>query len=133
VFIDSRKCNDYAELHVRGAICLPPDNVEERFPSIEAILMPESRLILYCYGPDCDMAERVGAFLAQLGHKNMMIMSSGFSAWHKARFPVDGKNNSDASKGDLLDFWKQYDYADQDLVYMRFCRCINEHMTLNVS
>jgi rhodanese-related sulfurtransferase len=38
--------------------------------------MPEdSRLILYCYGPQCDMAEEVAKFLVQLGYKKMMIMS----------------------------------------------------------
>ncbi|MBI5250561.1 MAG: rhodanese-like domain-containing protein, partial [Desulfomonile tiedjei] len=60
VFVDSRKCDDYANSHVKGAICLPPDDVEQRFPSVEPLMPPESRLILYCYGPECDMAERVG-------------------------------------------------------------------------
>ncbi len=73
VFIDSRKCDDYARSHIKGAICLPPDDVEQRFFSVENLMPPQKRLILYCYGPECDMAERVGTFLARMGHKNMMI------------------------------------------------------------
>jgi rhodanese-related sulfurtransferase len=98
VFVDSRKCSDYAKSHVKGAICLPPDDVEERFPAVEPLIPPESRVILYCYGPECDMAEKVGTFLAQMGYKNMMIMTSGFPAWEKAKFPIDGRTEKDTAK-----------------------------------
>jgi rhodanese-related sulfurtransferase len=98
VFVDSRKCSDYAKSHVKGAVCLPPDDVEERFPSVEPLIPPESRVILYCYGPECDMAEKVGTFLAQMGYKNMMIMTSGFPAWEKAKFPIDGRTEKDTAK-----------------------------------
>jgi rhodanese-related sulfurtransferase len=127
VFIDSRKCDDYAKSHVKGAICLPPDDIEQRFPSIEALMPTEGRFILYCYGPECDMAERVSEFLAQMGHKNLMIMSSGFPAWLKARFPVDGKGKEDAAIGDPEDFWREEEIADSDteIVLRRFCRCID--------
>jgi rhodanese-related sulfurtransferase len=124
VFVDSRECRDYAKSHVKGAICLPPDDVEQRFLSVEPLIPPESRVILYCYGPECDMAEKVGTFLAQQGYKNMMIMSSGFNAWEKAKFPVDGTSKGDAAIEDPEDFWRQDEIADIEIASRRLCRCL---------
>ena len=125
VFVDSRKCLDYAKAHVRGALCLPPDDVEQRFPSVEPLVPPESRVILYCYGPECDMAEKVGLFLAELGYKNMMIMSSGFPAWQKAKLPVDGRNEQDTATEDQEDIFMEEELADQAIAAHRFCRCLD--------
>ena len=124
VFVDSRGRREYAKSHVRGAICLPSEEVEERFPSVEFLIPPESRVILYCHGPECDMAERVGLFLAQLGYKNMMIMSSGFSAWEKAKFPVQRRSKEDAEIEDPEDFWRQDEIADVEITSRRLCRCL---------
>lgn len=96
VFVDSRNKADYVKSHVKGSIFLAPDDVEERFPSVEPLLPQDSRIVLYCYGPECDMAERVAAFLAQMGYKNLAVMSAGFPAWQKAGYPVE--TNSDRSE-----------------------------------
>lgn len=88
VFVDTRNEADYLSSHVEGAVFLPPTDVEEKFVAAEALLPRESRLILYCYGPECDMAEEVARFLGQLGYRNMMIMSAGYGAWEKAGLPV---------------------------------------------
>lgn len=88
IFVDTRETKAYAEGHVKGALLLPADTMEDRFPLIQPLLPEESSLILYCYGPECEMAEKVGLFLAQLGYKRMMIMSAGFPEWKKAGYPV---------------------------------------------
>ncbi len=90
VFVDTREEQDYADGHVRGALSLPEPEKEQRFPEIQHLLSAEGRIILYCSGPDCDMAEKVAKFMGQLGYRNLMIMSSGFPAWKKAGFPVEG-------------------------------------------
>lgn len=97
VFVDSRKCKDYARSHVKGAICFPPESADERFVATEGLLPLEGRIILYCYGPECDMAEKVGEFLGQRGYKNMLIMSSGFAAWERAGYPVERSMESGTS------------------------------------
>jgi len=95
IFLDTRKEEDYRKGHVKGALLLPPHEKEERFPSFQPLFSENSRLILYCYGPECDMAEQVGSFLVQLGYKNMMIMTAGFRAWEKAGNPVESKGERD--------------------------------------
>ncbi len=91
VFVDSRREEDYRERHVKSAVFLPEENVEERFITAQGLMPEDSRIILYCYGPECDMAEKVAGFLAQNGYKNMMIMTAGFRAWEKAGYPVEGQ------------------------------------------
>jgi len=93
LFVDSRHQDDYRKGHVKGAIFLEPAEKEERFPVVQALLPENGLLILYCYGPECDMAEQVAGFLAQLGYKNMMIMTAGFRLWEKAGYPVEGKGD----------------------------------------
>jgi rhodanese-related sulfurtransferase len=90
VFVDSRKQEDYAKSHVKGSIFLPPEGAEELFSSVEPLLPLDYRIVLYCYGPECDMAEHVAMFLARMGYKNLSIMSSGFAAWEQAGYPVEG-------------------------------------------
>ncbi len=92
VFVDTRSEEDYRERHVKSAVFLPPDDVEERFVAVQPLIPEDGRLILYCYGPDCDMAEKVAQFLAPMGYKNMMIMTSGFREWEKAGYPVEGQS-----------------------------------------
>ena len=103
VFVDSRNKADYLKSHVKGSIFLAPDEVEERFPSVEPLLPQDSRIVLYCYGPECDMAERVAAFLAQMGYKNLAVMSVGFPAWQKAGYPVE----TSSEKSESLNFWER--------------------------
>jgi len=91
VFVDTRKKEDYSERHVKGAVFLPPEEKEELFPAVQPFLPEDARVILYCYGPECDMAEQVANFLAQLGYTNMMIMTAGFRPWEKAGHPIEGK------------------------------------------
>ena len=100
-FVDTRKEEDYTEKHVKGAVFLSPDNMEERFPEIQPLIPEENRLILYCYGPECDMAERVALFLSQLGYKNMMIMTAGFRGWEKAGLPMDTTDRRKKRMGSL--------------------------------
>jgi thiosulfate sulfurtransferase len=103
-FVDTRKEEDYTEKHVKGAVFLSPDNIEERYPEMQPLLPEENRLILYCYGPECEMAEHVALFLAQLGYKNMMIMTVGFRGWEKAGLPVESPRRKERIGG----LMKQY-------------------------
>jgi rhodanese-related sulfurtransferase len=89
VFVDSRKQEDYGKSHVKGSIFISPNDMEERFVSVEPLLPQHFNIVLYCYGPECDMAEQVAVFLAQMQYKNLFIMTSGFPAWEKAGYPVD--------------------------------------------
>jgi rhodanese-related sulfurtransferase len=94
VFLDTREKEHFVEGHVKGALSLPKKEMEERFLVIQPLAPEDKRLILYCYGPECEDAERVADFLAQLGYKNMAIMSPGFPGWKQAGYPVAGSGDT---------------------------------------
>ena len=93
IFLDTRTREDYADGHIEGAYFLPADEKEAQFQTLEPLLTDTSRLILYCHGPECEMAEQVALFLAQLGYKNMAVMVAGYPAWKKAGYPVAAPGN----------------------------------------
>jgi len=92
IFVDTRHKDDYDKKRVKGAIFLPQPDKEAQFVVVQPLLPEDARLILYCYGPQCDMAEEVARFLFPLGYKQMMIMTAGFKAWDQAGYPVEGEN-----------------------------------------
>ncbi len=89
VFVDTRNREEYSEGHIKSAVFLPAYEREDHIENIDALLSKDSRLVLYCHGPECEMAEQVAAFLIQLGYRNLVIMSAGFEAWKKAGYPVE--------------------------------------------
>ncbi|HMK36987.1 MAG TPA: rhodanese-like domain-containing protein [Desulfomonilaceae bacterium] len=89
-FLDTRKPEDYSESHVKGSLSLSPDDVTEAFPDVQPLLPLDNRIVLYCYGPECDMAERVAGFMISMGYKKLVIMSAGLRPWEAAGYPVDG-------------------------------------------
>ena len=57
-----------------------------------------ARLIVYCYGPECDMAEKVAAFLIDLGYPNIAIMQEGYLEWEKRGFPIESSDRRNRSE-----------------------------------
>ncbi len=99
VFLDTRRSEDYGKEHIEGALLLNPDSIEDEFPGIAPLLNEESPIVLYCYGPECDMAEKVADFLGRLGYTKLMIMNTGYRAWEKAGYPIakaKSKNRSES-------------------------------------
>lgn len=89
VFVDTRSDEDFQKGHVRGALNIPSYEMERSYPMVAALMPEDYRIVLYCHGPECDMAEEVAGFLAQLGYERMMIMVSGYPAWEMSGFPVE--------------------------------------------
>jgi rhodanese-related sulfurtransferase len=97
VFVDTRSAKDYAKRTVKRALSLPRKDLEERFILIQPLLPEEGRLVLFCYGPQCEDAERVAEFLVPMGYRNLVIMSPGFPGWEKAGYPVDSGPDTEPS------------------------------------
>ena len=89
VFVDTRDEEDYSRAHIQRAVSLPASTKEQRFESVQPLLPEEARLVLYCSGPECEMARQVSHFLVRLGYRNLFIMEAGFPAWDKAGYPVE--------------------------------------------
>lgn len=88
--IDARPAPDYRELHIPGAVNLPP----EVWPQLAELpllqTLPRQQLLLvYCSQEACDDALKLGRRLQALGFSSIMAFTGGFRAWDAAGYPVD--------------------------------------------
>lgn len=89
LFLDARKPEEYAELHIPGAINLSPEKLEkEGAQTLEEI--DKTRLIVvYCSQVQCDDSLKVAEKLQSLGFMEVAAFLAGFNAWDQAGYPVD--------------------------------------------
>ena len=60
LFVDARKAEEYQELHVQGAVNVPPETWEE-LSSSKLMKMDRTReLVVYCSQESCDDALKLG-------------------------------------------------------------------------
>ena len=84
LFLDAREPADYAAGHIGNALNLPAQSFEQHFGAIAPMLTPESRLILYCDGKECELSHRLRASLGQLGHTNAQLLLNGWTVDRKS-------------------------------------------------
>lgn len=84
IIIDALNKESYLERHIPGAINLPAskkwtlDEVMRVLPSGTHSYTP---MILYCYSPECNAAEKLWMQLNKLGFYNTMHYSGGIQDW----------------------------------------------------
>ena len=89
LFVDARKAEEYQELHVQGAVNVPPETWAE-LPASELMQMDRTReLVVYCSQESCDDALKLGKKLKVSGFTRVMAFTGGFRAWDEAGYPAD--------------------------------------------
>jgi rhodanese-related sulfurtransferase len=88
-FIDARNPEEYAELHIPGAINLSPWDLKERGDRPLADIPTDRQLVVYCGQISCDAALKVAENLQALGFGRVAVFLSGFQAWDLAGYPAD--------------------------------------------
>ncbi len=88
LFVDARPAEDFAELHIEGAVNLPP----ERWKDVPEFALPgvppERPLVVYCSQEACDDALKLAEKLQAGGYAQVMAYLGGFRAWDEAGLPV---------------------------------------------
>ena len=89
LFVDARKAEEYRELHVQGAVNVPPETWAELSAS-ELMKMERAReLVVYCSQESCDDALKLAKKLRAAGFTRVMAFTGGFRAWDEAGYPAD--------------------------------------------
>jgi rhodanese-related sulfurtransferase len=89
LFVDARKAEEYQELHVQGAVNVPPETWPE-LPASELMKMDRMReLVVYCSQESCDDALKLAKKLRETGFNRVMAFTGGFRAWDEAGYPAD--------------------------------------------
>ncbi|GAA1527201.1 rhodanese-like domain-containing protein [Actinomadura kijaniata] len=84
VVVDSRNRASWDQGHVEGAIHLPTAEIAER----AAALVPRgATVVVYCWGPGCNGAQKAALEFARLGYP-VKEMIGGFEYWAREGCPV---------------------------------------------
>lgn len=88
-FLDARAPSDYAAGHIANAFNLPAETFNEHFSQVAAYLSPNSAIICYCDGVDCDLSHKLVEQLRQNGFAKIHILQNGWTEWSKAGHPTN--------------------------------------------
>ena len=89
LFVDARKAEEYQELHVQGAVNVPPETWAQ-LASLELMKMDRAReLVVYCSQESCDDALKLSKKLKAAGFSRVLAFTGGFRAWDEAGYPAD--------------------------------------------
>jgi hydroxyacylglutathione hydrolase len=87
-FLDARARPDYAAGHIAHALHLPAADFDAHFPQLAPLLSPETSIVIYCDGTDCELSHQVKEKLASLGYTNTWVLHNGWTTWRQAGLPT---------------------------------------------
>lgn len=87
-FLDAREPADFAAGHIANAFNLPAETFEEYFDKVAPMLAPNSTIVAYCNGEDCELSHRVADQLKQRGYADIHILVNGWTVWERAGYPI---------------------------------------------
>ena len=94
VFLDARPEYAYNRGHIKGALCLPWDQAEEKCFEILETVPLDKKIITYCDGATCDLCDKLAVFLCDIGFDDVQALVNGWTIWNQHRLPVDVSENS---------------------------------------
>jgi rhodanese-related sulfurtransferase len=89
LFVDARSAQEYAEIHIPGAIDVSLENLKEKGAGALPGVSPDQKMVVYCSMLSCHAALKVAEKLVSLGFKQVSVFMGGFRAWDEAGFPAD--------------------------------------------
>lgn len=84
--VDVRSPKAYAFGHVPGAVNAPSPSIDAGV----AASLPDGLLVVYCWGPGCNGAQKAAAALARHG-RQVKEMLGGFEYWAREGQPIEGR------------------------------------------
>jgi rhodanese-related sulfurtransferase len=87
-FVDARSKNEFEREHIPSAVNLPP----EEFSTAESLRLKiavDVPIVFYDDGDASQEAEASADRAIDLGFKNVMLYSLGFSDWKSLDFPIE--------------------------------------------
>jgi rhodanese-related sulfurtransferase len=89
LFLDAREAQEFREIHVPGALNLPPEVLEKEGERALTGVPKDRAIVVYCGQAACDAALKVAEGLQQRGYTQVQAFLGGFQAWDEAGFPAE--------------------------------------------
>ena len=88
VFVDSRHIAEYNKGHIKGAVNFPYEKFSEGIDAFLDNYPPETVLIVYCDGKNCEQSELLGRELVYAGYATVYYMEPNWLSWLNGNKPV---------------------------------------------
>jgi len=90
VFLDARPVELYNKGHIKGALSLPWQNVNEQFINVAEKIPEGVAIITYCDGPVCDLSHKLAEFMIENQFEDVHILVNGWTLWKENNLPIEG-------------------------------------------
>jgi len=91
VFVDSRSPEDFQYGHIKGAINIPFDELDDTWEAFIDGLNPDDGYVVYCSGGECETSLFMGRYLNQRGFSNVFVFYGGWQEWEDNGLPIIGE------------------------------------------
>lgn len=88
VFVDSRHPIEYAKGHIKDAVNVPNEFMVDYLDGFLNDYPPETILVVYCDGKNCDQARQLGEELVFAGYTVVYYLEPSWLAWLNSGKPV---------------------------------------------
>ena len=88
LFIDVRSAADYDYGHIAGAINMPDEEFEQRFPELKPRLERAGNIVVYCKSADCGKSLWSALRLRDAGLLQTKIYPYGWNEWYNHGLPI---------------------------------------------
>ena len=89
LFVDVRSAADYDYGHIAGAINMPDEEFQQRFPELKPRLERAGTIVVYCKSADCGKSLWSALRLRDAGLLQTKIYPNGWNEWYNHGLPVD--------------------------------------------
>jgi rhodanese-related sulfurtransferase len=89
LFVDARSRDRYSAGHIKGAVSMPVDEINDIIDPFISTYPPDTQIITYCSGRECDDSHFLAQFLKDLGYKNIRVFIDGYPGWTEKGYPID--------------------------------------------
>ncbi|MBN2755370.1 MAG: hypothetical protein JXR81_11000 [Candidatus Goldbacteria bacterium] len=85
-FVDAGRKDQYIDRHIKSAITIPADGIDEVLPRYSGFLM-QKPTVIYCHGKGGN-ARNLAAKIYEGGNKKVLLFMDALPQWEKAGYPV---------------------------------------------
>jgi rhodanese-related sulfurtransferase len=94
IFLDAREPDEFVEGHIPGAVSFPFEEWDQYWSDIQTKITPESRIVCYCGGLDCEASLDMARELKVQGYPNAYIFFGGINKWTELKLPLEASHET---------------------------------------
>jgi rhodanese-related sulfurtransferase len=88
IFVDAREPVEYEAGHIKGAVLLPFDWLDDYWSDAVAQLSKDKEIVTYCSGAECELSLFLARYMRDEGYENISIFYGGWLQWMEEGAPI---------------------------------------------